>query len=185
MAGYLTGPVFLRSAQDRVRTLAIAGGLVLLFFVVLRASNFYGDPGLWKADDSLLASVLSFVNCEKYPPSLLFLAMTLGPALLALAAFDKVRGRVVNFLVTFGRVPFFFYLSHIYLIHAIAVGVAVLRSGAAAWDAGFPPRADLASNFSLATVYGFWFLICIALYPLCFWFGRIKETRRAWWLSYL
>jgi uncharacterized membrane protein len=185
LAGYLTGPVFLRPAQDRTKTLAMAGGLVVLFFVGLRASNFYGDPGLWHSDPSLGASVLSFVNCEKYPPSLLYLAMTLGPALLALAAFDGVQGRGANFLVTFGRVPFFFYLGHIYLIHTIAVAVALLRSGPGAWDAGFPPRADLSPNFGLPVMYLFWFLIVLALYPLCRWFGRIKETRRAWWLSYL
>ena len=88
---------------------------------LLRATNLYGDPQPWSAQESLLATVLSFINCEKYPPSLLYLMMTLGPALLLLAAFETARGRLADILVTFGRVPFFYYVVHIYLIHALAV----------------------------------------------------------------
>jgi uncharacterized membrane protein len=185
LAGYLAGPVFLRPAPHRARTLALSGGLMLLFFVALRASNAYGDPRPWHSEGPNLASALSFLNCEKYPPSLLYLAMTLGGALLALAAFDGAQGRAINFLITFGRVPFFFYVSHIYLIHAIAVGMVVLRKGPAAWDSGFPPRGDLASNFSLPAVYCSWIVIVLLLYPLCRWFARIKAVRKDWWLSYL
>ena len=102
---------------------------VTLGFVVLRAVNLYGDPAPWTAQATWLATVLSFLNCEKYPPSLLYLMMTLGPALMLLAAFEHARGRLARVLATFGQVPFFFYVVHIYLIHALAVaaGLAIDR----------------------------------------------------------
>ena len=94
---------------------------VTLGFVVLRATNLYGDPALWAIQDSLLATVLSFINCEKYLPSLLYLAMTLGPAPMLVAALESVRGPVADWIATFGRVPFFYYVVHIFLLHASAV----------------------------------------------------------------
>ena len=97
------------------------GAAITLGFVVLRASDLYGDPASWTVEETWLATVLSFVNCEKYPPSLLFLMMTLGPALMLLAAFEQARGRVVQVFAMFGQVPFFFYVVHIYLIHALAI----------------------------------------------------------------
>ncbi len=128
--GYALGPVFLLERAARRRRLVGLGTATVAGFVVLRARNLYGDPAPWIAHDSLLATVLSFINCEKYPPSLLYVAMTLGPALLLLAAFDGVRGRVADVITTYGRVPFFYYIAHIFPAPRAGGAVRVARSSA-------------------------------------------------------
>jgi len=105
----------------RQRVLFRLGAAVTLGFIVLRATNLYGDPAPWIAQETWLSTLLSFLNCEKYPPSLLYLMMTLGPALMLLACFEHARGAIARLLATFGQVPFFYYVVHIYLIHALAV----------------------------------------------------------------
>ena len=130
--------------------------------------------------------MLSFINTEKYPPSLLYLMMTLGPGLLLLAAFETARGRVVDTVVTFGRVPFAYYIAHIYLIHALAIGYVWSTGGDASWLMGvFPPEKPAGYGLSLAGVYAVWLVVLLALYPLCRWFGALKQRRNDWWLSYL
>ena len=104
----------------------VLGFTVTAGFVLLRLTNLYGDPQPWVAHDGVLATFLSFVNIEKYPPSLLYLMMTLGPGLLLLAAFETRAGVVVDAVMTFGRVPFAYYIAHIYLIHALAVGLCLV-----------------------------------------------------------
>ena len=125
-AGYALGPLFKAERATRVQWLVLLGVAVTVGFVLLRATNLYGDPQPWVAHDSALATLLSFINTEKYPPSLLYLMMTLGPGLLLLAAFETARGRVVDTVVTFGRVPFAYYIVHIYLIHALAIGLCLV-----------------------------------------------------------
>jgi hypothetical protein len=155
-------------------------------FVVLRASNLYGDPAAWTVQSGWLATVLSFVNCEKYPPSLLYLMMTLGPALVLLAWFERTRGRVADWIITFGRVPFFFYVAHIVLIHALAVALAWAMFGDAGWLLGpFPPQRPATYGVGLLAIYGIWIYVVAMLYPLCRWFAGIKQRRREWWWSYL
>ena len=132
-----------------------------------------------------LATVLSFLNCEKYPPSLLYLMMTLGPALLMLAAFESARGRLSDWITTFGRVPLFYYVVHIYLIHLLAVACAWALLGDAAWL--FDAASEKPSGYGLGLpgVYAVWLLVLVALYPLCRWFAALKQRRREWWWSYL
>ena len=129
------------------------------------------------AQETWLSTLLSFLNCEKYPPSLLYLMMTLGPALMLLAAFEHARGALTNVLALFGQVPFFFYVVHIYLIHALAAAT------------GFAMTGELTNNptvgFSLPGVYLVWLIVLVLLYPLCRWFARLKERRTEWWWSYL
>ena len=127
--GYALGPVFTQERAARVQQLFMLGAAVTLGFVVLRAINIYGDPAPWVIQDNLLATVLSFMNCEKYPPSLLYLGMTLGPALMLIAAFERVRGPVADWIATFGRVPFFYYVAHIFLLHALAILFAWVTIG--------------------------------------------------------
>ena len=139
--------------------------------------------------------MLSFVNCEKYPPSLSFLSMTLGPALLVLAHLDTrassagggLLGRARRALSTIGRVPLFFYVSHIYLVHLAAVVAATLTTGEAGWlFEGLPPMSKPTGyGFSLATVYVFWVAFILLLYVPNRWFAALKARRRDWWLSYL
>jgi hypothetical protein len=130
--------------------------------------------------------VLSFINCEKYPPSLLYLMMTLGPALVLLALFEHARGRFADWIITFGRVPFFFYVTHIILIHALAVALAWATFGDAGWLFGLSaPQKPATYGVGLLAIYGIWIYVVAMLYPLCRWFAGIKQRRREWWWSYL
>jgi uncharacterized membrane protein len=176
-AGYALGPVMQREPEARQRLLYAMGVTITLGFVVLRASDLYGDPASWTVQNNWLATLLSFVNCEKYPPSLLFLMMTLGPALILLAAFERARGRVAQVLAMFGQVPFFFYVVHIYLIHVLAIVTGFALTGVFA----VTPRL----GFSLPEIYLVWLLVLAMLYPICRWFAGLKARGTAWWWSYL
>jgi uncharacterized membrane protein len=167
--GYALGPVFATAPERRRRWLMRAGATTILGFIVLRLTSWYGDPTPWTPGDEVLATALSFINCEKYPPSLMYLAMTLGPALVLLAYADGARGAAARVVVTFGRVPMIFYIAHLFLLHAIAVLIA---------------RPEVYS-FPLAGVYAVWIAAIAALYPLCRWFAELKQRRSDAWLSYL
>jgi uncharacterized membrane protein len=185
-AGYALGPLFKLDPASRRRGLLVLGASTTAGFIVLRALNLYGDPVPWVTQDGWAATLLSFLNCEKYPPSLLYLAMTLGPGLLLLAAFEHARGRLADVITTYGRVPFFYYVLHIFLIHALAVAFASLTVGNAAWLFGDPPMAKPASyGLSLPGIYLVWLLVILALYLPCRWFASVKQHRREWWWSYL
>jgi uncharacterized membrane protein len=131
-AGYYIGPWALAPRHERQVRFARTGGLLIVAFVVLRAINVYGDPHPWTTDGGLLRTVLSFLNCEKYPPSLLFLAMTLGPAFCALAWMDRPLGPLAAHIAIYGRVPLLYYVLHLFLIHALAIALAWPALGAAA-----------------------------------------------------
>ena len=109
-AGYLLGPVMQLDRATRQRLLFRLGAAITLGFVVLRVTNLYGDPDQWTIQETWLSTILSFLNCEKYPPSLLYLMMTLGPALMLLARFEDAGGAFPRLLATFGQVPFFYYV---------------------------------------------------------------------------
>ena len=176
-AGYLLGPLMQLEAGPRQQLLFRLGAAVTLGFILLRATNLYGDPAPWTAQETWLSTILSFLNCEKYPPSLLYLMMTLGPALMLLASFEHVRGGFASLLATFGRVPFFYYVAHIYLIHALAVATAFVTTGVLTTA----PQIGL----SLAGVYFVWLLVLVFLFPICRWFSDLKENGSGWWWSYL
>jgi uncharacterized membrane protein len=184
-AGYALGPVLLREPARRRRALLTLGLGSIAAFVVLRALNLYGDPRPWSAQASGTLTVLSFLNVTKYPPSLLFVAMTLGPAIASLPLLERAAGPVAGFFTTFGRVPLFFYVVHLYLIHALAIGAAYLT--------GHDVRAFLSGFFAFPKEYGFalpvvylvWVAVVAALYPACRWFAGVKRRRRDVWLSYL
>jgi uncharacterized membrane protein len=176
VAGYLLGPVMQLQGKARQRFLFRLGAAVTLGFIVLRATNLYGDPAPWVAEETWLSTVLSFLNCEKYPPSLLYLMVTLGPALMLLACFEHARGAFARLLATFGQVPFFYYVVHIYLIHALAVATGLAMTGTL--------RSTPEIRLSLPGVYFVWLLVLIVLYPICRWFAELKESGRGWWWSY-
>jgi uncharacterized membrane protein len=176
-AGYLLGPVMQLEGEARQRLLFRLGAAVTLGFIVLRTTNLYGDPAPWTVQETWLSVLLSFVNCEKYPPSLLYLMMTLGPALMLLASFEHVRGASARFLATFGQVPFFYYVVHIYLIHGLAVATAFAMTGVL--------TSTPAIGLSLGGVYFVWLLVLVLLYPICHWFAGLKERGRGRWWSYL
>ena len=187
MLGYALGRAYEFDAHRRRSMLARLGTASLMAFALLRLINVYGDPHPWQHQGTAVMTAMSFMNVEKYPPSLLYLLALLGIALLLLAAFESERGWVqrLGFLQTFGRVPLFFYVLHLYLAH--------LSAGLLAWTMGWD-TAVLASSHktlpdgwgvSLPWVYVAWIAVLLALYPLCRWFGELKRRRNEWWLSYL
>jgi uncharacterized membrane protein len=190
-AGYGLGQIY-AWASDRRRTFLLRAGLgFTAAFVILRGINIYGDPVRWTTQKSAAFTMLSFLNANKYPPSLLFLLMTLGPALLVLWAVD---GRTPHFLrpaLLLGKVPMFYYLLHMPLIHLFAVVVCYARYGQVHWMfesptlAQFPVTPPPGWGFSLPIVYLIWVSIVVALYPLCRWFAVLKQRRSDAWLSYL
>jgi hypothetical protein len=160
-------------------------GLILLF-ITLRASNLYGDPRPWSLQSTPWLTVLSFVNCVKYPPSLLFVLMTLGPALLALAWFDRPPGPLGRPLVVFGRVPLFYYLLHLPLIHLVALAFAYARYGQVSFLLPMPFFAQLPEGYGygLPVVYLVWAGVVLTLYPPCLWFAAVKRRHPGAWMSY-
>jgi uncharacterized membrane protein len=179
-------------ARQRQRWLVVMGAAATLLFVALRAINRYGDPSHWSQQKSALFTVFSFINTTKYPPSLLFLLMTLGPALLMLAwmELNKFGGWLRNALVTFGRVPLFFYLLQWYTAHLAGIVAGLIAGQSVAWQwespvtkFTHPPLQGI--GFPLWVVYLCWIIGVLLLYPLCKWFAGVKARRRDWWLSYL
>lgn len=180
LAPWLAGP------QRVDRNLLLAGIGMIVAFVVLRLSNVYGDPGAWSADGrGALWSALAALNVQKYPPSLLFLLMTLGPGMIALVALERVRGAWIAPLETFGRVPMFFYLVHLPLISVSAVVWGHLAYGAIV--NGFSGPGGLPPGYapSLVRAYLVWTLVVIALYPACRWFADYKRDHpQKTWLRF-
>jgi uncharacterized membrane protein len=183
-AGFGLGGWYQKPASDRQRWLLRSGLAAIGLFVVLRASNLYGDPRPWSEQArGAVFSVLSFLNCEKYPPSAAFLLMTLGPALVALALFERLPERSLEPLALFGRVPLFFYVAHLYLLRVVAIPLAIARFGKSAI---MPPPGHAGSpEYPLWAGYLAWLVALIALYPACRWFARKKAEAKSPWLSYL
>ena len=188
--GYVFGALYRAHPQPRRRLLVIIGSSVTFLFIILRAIDLYGEPNKWSSQKNIVYTVLSFVNTTKYPPSLLFLLMTLGPAILGLAFFESEgpRNWIRNFFVTFGRVPLFFYLLQWYTAHLIslllhfAFGKPTGFLFQAPLNFGPPPQGI---GFNLGVVYLSWIAGVLLLYPLCKWFAGVKARRKDWWLSYL
>jgi uncharacterized membrane protein len=189
--GYALGQVYQWDAERRRAFLLRVGVGLTVAFLVLRAINVYGDPSRWAVQRSALFTVLSFMNTTKYPPSLLFLLMTLGPAMLFLRAVD---GRTPDWLrpaLIIGKVPMFYYVLHFALIHVLAVTAALLRYGDAhgmfqspTLDR-FPITQPAGWPLPLPGVWLIWISVPFLLYPLCRWFAALKQRRSDWWLSYL
>ena len=158
---------------------------------MIRGLNGYGDPAPWTQHQTAAITALSFLNTTKYPPSLLFLLMTLGPALLLLWAFDHGTPRTVRPALVLGRVPLFYYLLHFLLIHLLAVATCYLRYGSAHWMfespdvAHYPFSAPPGWGYPLPIVYCVWAIVVAAAYPLCESFAALKQRRTDKWLGYL
>lgn len=184
-AGFGFGQLLQLEPSRRRRALTILGAGLTLAFLLVRGLNGYGDPKSWQSQDNLLRTVGSFLDCTKYPPSLDYLLMTLGPTLLVLAALDRGTPAWLRPMTVFGRVPLFYYLLHLPLIHGLAVGVNLVRFGRADWLYGTTPgKAPPEAGFSLPWVLLTWAIVVVALYPACRWFADLKRRRRDAWLSY-
>ena len=188
--GYGLGQIYNWPAERRKTFLLRMGIILTAAFVVLRGVNIYGDPSRWSAQKSTFFTVLSFLNTTKYPPSLLFLLMTLGPALLLLWAFDSDTPAWLRPAHTIGKVPLFYFLLHVPLIHVLAIFICYVRYGQVHWMfespgiGQFPITPPPGWGFSLPIVYLVWISVVIALYPLCAWFAALKQRRNDAWLSY-
>ena len=189
--GYGLGALFDRPPARRQATLFRLGLASTAAFVVLRGINLYGDPVRWSVQKSVTFTALSFLNATKYPPSLLFLLMTLGPALIALAWLDRAVPRVLAAARVFGNVPLFYFMLHMPLIHLLAMAVCAVRYGDVHWmfqssrPDQFPITPPPGWGFALPIVYAVWMLVVALMYPLCRWFAAVRQRRRDAWLSYL
>lgn len=188
MAGYAFGAV-MEWPVERRRAFCLRTGLaVTVAFLVLRGLDVYGDPRPWHA--SRLPGVLAFLNTAKYPASLLFLLMTLGPTVWAIGAAERWQGRIAQVLVTFGRAPLLYYLLHIPVIHAAALAVSLVREGRLnPWLFGnhpmAPPPVPDGYTWSLPLLYAVFAACVTALYFPCRWFVERRRTAPAWWMRYL
>jgi uncharacterized membrane protein len=190
--GYVFGTLYRPNVtvEQRKRWLLSTGFMATLLFLLLRGLNGYGEPREWDVQSSPVFTLLSFLNVTKYPPSLHFLLMTMGPALLLLAVIEPLQARLPKPVIVFGRVPFFFYIVHLYVIHALATLLLVYQGGDAS-DFIFSAsglRSGRLSDFglSLGAVYAIWIAVVLLLYPLCRWYQRYRESHPSqWWLRYL
>lgn len=192
-AGYSFAPI-LRMEEGRRRRVLLRLGIALAAaFFVLRLVNIYGDPQRWAPQNSITAMVMSFFRTTKYPPSLDYLLMTLGPAIAALGLIDGVRVSENHPLRVFGRVPMFYFVCHFYLIHALALVFSGLRYGRWDYFLHFPgallglPDANFPKDwgYNLAEVYVIWLVVVVLLYLPCRWYMHVKQRSRSGWLSYL
>jgi len=187
--GYCAGKLF-EPAVDAIKRqkilLTIGFGLIVLF-IVLRWINAYGDPDPWSVQRNGVATFLSFMNVHKYPPSLMYACITLGPSLIALSLLEKVQNGFTRFVQVYGRVPFFYYVIHFYLIHTLTV-IAFFLSGYGKNDnVGQTPFLfrPLTFGYNLWFVYVIWMAVVLLLYPVCKWYNKYKSVHSQWWLSYL
>jgi uncharacterized membrane protein len=187
--GYAFGAVFMMPTNRRRQLMLGWGAALIAAFILLRLYNGYGDPAPWATQETALFTLLSFLNTTKYPPSLLFLLMTLGMTLILLAVFEYRQARhgpISRLLIVFGRVPLFFYLLHLYVIHGLVIVFALVMSRDIApflesFDA-FPPWW----GFNLGAVYLIWIAVTLLLYPVCRWFAAVKARHKnSWWTPYI
>jgi uncharacterized membrane protein len=193
LLGYCTGTFFTStySAEQRKKILLRIGMTVILFFIVVRFINVYGDPFSWSLQRNGLYTFLSFIKVHKYPPSLMYMCMTIGPALIFLALIEKVQNGFTNVFRTYGRTAFFYYIMHFYLAHLLC-GIAFFMRGHSLQDAinamqNVPFLFNIpGEGYGLVIVYMIWAFVVISLYPLCKWYDKYKTSHKEkWWLSYL
>jgi uncharacterized membrane protein len=190
MLGYCFGRFYTHTdGAKRTKRLLLMGTALLLLFVALRYTNAYGDSQHWSVQKNALYTFLSFINVVKYPPSLLYMCVTLGPALIFLALFQEARGRMARVISVYGSVPFFYYILHFYLLHAISLLFFFGRGHSLA--EGVHPKGSPflfsvpGEGIGLPLLYVVWLGAVAALYPLCLSFSRYKKQHKQWWLSYL
>ena len=181
LTGFAAGRLFELPAERRKKIYLSIGLSALIVFTFLRFVNYYGDQSLWSVQKNGLFTFLSFINVSKYPPSLLFSLMTLGIMFLMFYISDGLNNRFIRIVSDYGRVPFFYFLIHLYLIHSLMIVVMFLQ-GFHWQDLAFEPfqygRGGAGSGIGIATVYLIWLCVVVLLYPLCKWYGNYKAAHR-------
>lgn len=190
LLGYCAGRLFrpsVSAAARRKNLLLIGSGLIVLF-LLLRFNNGYGDPAPWRSYKDGWATFFSFMNVTKYPPSLMYSCITLGPALLLLALIEKTQNRFTSFAIIYGRVPFFYYVVHFYIIHILTV-IAFFLAGYGVNDIAAPNSPfffrPVEFGYNLFNTYLVWISVVLLLYLPCRWYNRYKASHTHWWLSYV
>lgn len=191
LLGYCCGRLFTHTEGLKRRKILLYSGIgLILFFFVLRYANFYGDPAKWTASDSAQQTIFSFMNVQKYPPSLLFLCATIGPGLIFLALIKNTGSRISRIISVYGQVPLFFFVLHFAILHLAQI-LVYLSSHTVAEGLQGDPRAPFkfaapGEGFSLEVVYLIWIAVVVVMYPLCRKFGHYKAgNKEKKWLSYL
>lgn len=189
--GFVLGGIYRLDPARRARLLLWWGWGAIAAFLLLRFADVYGDPVPWSRQSSPLWTVMSFLNVSKYPPSLLFLLVTLGPLLLALRAFDRQLPALARPALIMGKVPLFFFLGHFFLLHLLALAASFVRYGEVGDMfrspdmAHFPFSAPPGWDAGLPAIYAIWFGVILIMFPACRWYAAVKQRNAAWWLSYL
>ena len=191
MLGYCFGKLYGNTIDPlwRRKILLLLGSGLVLLFVILRLLKGYGDPvPMSQQQRGSVFTFLSFLNVNKYPPSLAFLSMTIGPAMIVLALLENVQNKVTGFFRVYGRVPMLYYILHLYIIHAVAV-IVFFAQGFSTSDIVTPNNPFLFKppgfGFGLSGVYAVWLFVFLVLYPVCKKYDRYKSTHKQWWLSYI
>lgn len=188
LAGFGVGTLFLQTEEKRRKTFLKTGVLLLIFFVVLRLTNWYGDPAAWGHQKNGMFTFLSFLNVSKYPPSLLYVSLTLGVMFLLLYLAELIPQKLGRIFLVYGKVPLFYYLVHWYIVHT-SLFIVLFAQGFTAADFRFGfffGRPEAPCGVNLLGVYLIWIAIITALYPLCKWYGGYKfRNKEQWWLRYL
>ena len=193
MLGYCSGVFFSQkfTIEQRRKILNRVGIGLIVLFIVLRFINGYGNPEPWHIQKNGLFTLLSFINVQKYPPSLLYMCITIGPAFLLLSFFEKIKNTFTAAIKIYGRVPFFYYVIHLYVIHIVSAAFVFIKGHSfaeATTISGDLPFYFLAAKdgYSLLVAYIVWISVVIALFPLCKWYDNYKTNHKEkWWLSYL
>lgn len=193
MLGYLLGQWYdaTVTSAERKRKLVLSGAGAIVLFVVIRLVNVFGDSAPWiTVSDNPVMTFVSFMNVAKYPPSLLYVLMTLGPVLLLLALLDQAKAGKFRFFDVFGRVPLFYFMLHFFIAHTIALVCFMIKTGKSFSELDFHVDKSFGGitpegGYTLAGVYVAWAVVVLICYPLCLWYDRYKSTHKHWWLSYL
>jgi uncharacterized membrane protein len=189
--GYVLGSLYTDYQAEERKALLMKYGLYSIgAFLILRLTNFYGEPNPFIIQDSITYSLMSFFNTTKYPPSLLYILMTIGPSLLILALIEKIKNRFTDFFIVFGRVPLFYYFLHVFVIHIFAIILLIVNGGDPSIMFKMTPflghqQQLVEYGYPLWVVYSVWFIVILILYPACYKYMKYKSTSNKWWLSYL
>ena len=189
LAGFASGKFFELPVAERKRLFLRISGIALAFFLIVRFINIYGDPVVWSSQKNAIYSFLSFMNITKYPPSLLFTLVTLGIMFFILSFAEGIKGRVVNVVSVYGKVPLFYFVLHFYIIHLLLIVLMYVQgfhwSQMDFASGSFGRPKGMQSGLPLWMIYVVWISVVSILYKPCVWFAHYKATHRQWWLKYV
>jgi len=189
--GYVMGSLYTEyQSKERTSLLMKFGIYSVLAFIVLRLTNFYGEPNHFAIQEKISFSVMALFNTTKYPPSLLYLLMTIGPSLIVLSIIEKYKNKITDFFIVFGRVPLFYYFSHVFLIHITAIIFLMIENKDYSIMLNMTPFLPnqyqlMEYGYPLWVVYLVWVIVILILYPICYKYMKYKSNSKKWWLSYL